>query len=152
MRRDYVTLEVRDTDQDGGERPSVVLTFEGPRETLADRLAGPDGEVLDRERVDVAFRFQTPVDAGEASGVFSLANRVTGEFVLEVNADAEAVLDLVGTARTGADRDDGDGCYRVLVRDEDEDVVAYEKRTLLVYDDDGNLLRGRSLIPSGVEL
>ena len=152
MRRDYVTLEVRETDQDEAERPTVVLTFEGPRETLDDRLADSEGEPLDRERVDVAFRLRTPVDADEAAGVFSLANRVTGEFVLEVNAEAEPILDLVDTVRRGGDLDDGDCRYRVVVRDEDSDVATYEKRTLLVYDEEGNLLRSHSLIPSGVEL
>jgi heat shock protein HspQ len=82
--------------------------------------------------------------------VFSLSNRVTGEFVLEVNTDAGPVLDLVETAREGAD---GRGaCYRVVVRQDETDVATYEKETLLVYDEEGNLLRQHSLIPSGVEL
>jgi hypothetical protein len=161
MRRDYVTLDVRDIDEDGTERPAVVLTFEGPTELLDDRLTDADGR-LDRERVDVAFRLQTPVDDDEATGVFSLANRVTGEFVLEVNADAGPVLDLVSAVRKGADPDDADGRYRIVVREGTADgeddpeggaaEVVYEKRTLLVYDEEGSLLRQHSLIPSGVEL
>ena len=63
---------------------------------------------------------------------------------------AASVLDIVETARGGSD--DHEACYRVVVRQGDEDVAVYEKETLLVYDDDGNLLRQHSLIPSGVEL
>jgi len=149
MRRDYVSLDVRNTDE-GDEQPAAVLTFDGPAEVLEERLANTEGEPLDREDVDVAFRYQTAVDADEATGVFSLAHRVTGDFVLEVNADADRVLDLVTAARDG--ETDGEGRYRVVVRRDNEDVAVYEKRTLLVYDDEGGLLRGHSLIPSGVEL
>jgi len=151
MRRDYVTLNVRHTDEDGDERPTAELTFDGPADVLDDRLGDADGDPLEGERIDVAFRFQTGADADAASGVFSLTNRVTGDFVLEVNADADPVLDLVSAARRGR-TDEDEGRYRVVVRRDGENVAVYEKRTLLVYDDEGSLLRQHSLIPSGVEL
>ena len=150
MRRDHVTLDVRYADPDGNQPPTAVLTVEESTDLLGERLVTFGGERLGADRIDVAFRFQTPVDAGDAAGVFSLSNRVTGEFVLEVNADAGPVLDIVETARDGSD--DHEACYRVVVRQGDEDVAVCEKETLLVYDDDGNLLRQHSLIPSGVEL
>jgi hypothetical protein len=150
MRRDYVTLDVRYTDPDGDQLPTAVLTVEGSADLLGERLVTAEGERLGADRIDVAFRLQTSVDDEEATGVFSLSNRVTGEFVLEVNADAGTVLDLVETARDGPDG--RDACYRVVVRQSDEEVAVYEKGTLLVYDEEGNLLRQRSLIPSGVEL
>jgi len=150
MRRDYVTLDVRYTDPDGDQLPTAVLTVEESTDLLGERLVTAAGERLGADRIDVAFRLQTAVDDDGATGVFSLSNRVTGEFVLEVNADAAAVLDLVETAR---DEPDGrDACYRVVVRQADEEVAVYEKGTLLVYDEEGNLLRQHSLIPSGVEL
>lgn len=152
MRRDYVTLDFRHADQDGDHLPTAVLTFEGPTEVLDERLTDSESDALESERIDVAFRLQTAADADDASGVFSLTNRVTGEFIVEVNAAAEAVLDLVGAARTDGDRDDTDARYRVAIREDGDDVAVYEKRTLLVYDDEGSLLRQHSLIPSGVEL
>jgi hypothetical protein len=150
MRRDYVTLDVRYDDPDGDQLPTAVLTVEESTDLLGERLVTAADERLGADRIDVAFRLQTPVDDDEASGVFSLSNRVTGEFVLEVNADAGDVLDLVETARDGSDG--RDACYRVVVRQSDEEVAVYEKSTLLVYDGEGNLLRQHSLIPSGVEL
>lgn len=150
MRRDYVTLELRHVDRDGDRLPTAVLAYDGPSDLLEERLTDAGGEPLDRERVDVAFRLRT-VD-GDATGVFSLTNRLTGEFVVEVNADADSVRELVDAARRDDDPDDADGCYRVVVERDGETVADYEKRTLLVYDDEGNLLRQRSLIPSGVEL
>ena len=82
-----------------------------------------------------------------------MTNRITGDFVLELNEDADDVLTFIRAAREyGHDADADDGRYRVEVRVDGEEAVAYEKQTFLVYDADGNLLRSHSLIPSGVEL
>jgi len=146
MRRDYVTLNLRHTGA-GDELPTVELTVNETPDLLDERLVTTEGERIDADGLDVAFRLQTPVDDEDTAGVFSLSNRITGEYVLEVNADATAVLELVDGAREGAD-----GSYRIVVRRDGETVATYEKGMLLVYDDEGNLLRGHSLIPSGVEL
>lgn len=152
MRRDYVTLNVRHVARDGDRLPTAELVVDEPADQLGDRLVAADGDRLGADAVDVAFRLQSPLDEADGSGVFSLSNRVTGEFVLEVNADTGAVLDLVDTARNADDRDGDDASYRVVVRRDDDAIATYGKRTLLVYDEDGNLLRQHSLIPSGVEL
>ena len=85
----------------------------------------------------------------DTTGVFSLTHRITGEYLLEVNADATDVLDLVDAAR---DRGEDDASYRIQVERADENPVVYEMDALLVYDKEGDLLRQHSLIPSGVEL
>jgi hypothetical protein len=149
MRRDYVTLAISQPDGADG-LPTVVLTVDEPTDDVVERLRTAEGDRFDGERLDAAFRLQTPVDADDASGVFSLSDRLTGEFVLEVNAPAEGILDLVDVARS-ADGDD-EGCYRIVVRTDEDRLATYEKRMLLVYDGEGDLLRGHSLIPSGVEL
>lgn len=146
MRRDYIDVDVRSADDSKAERPpAIALTFDGPTGLLADRLATGDGR-LDDEDVDVTYR-RTEADE---PGVLSLANRLTGEFVLEANVDAESVSALVDAAK-GADADD-DTCYEVRITDGEGDETVYEKRTLLVYDPDGSLRRQDSLIPGGVEL
>lgn len=152
MRRDYVSLDVRHVDGESEELPTVVLDVDEPTGLLEERLTAGAEDRLDADRLDVAFRLRAPVDEDDASGVFSLSNRITGEFVLEVNAGTAAVLDLVGSARDHDDPDGHDASYRVILREDGEPVTVYEKRTLLVYDDEGNLLRQHSLIPSGVEL
>jgi hypothetical protein len=158
MRRDYFELDVKQIDwvDAGGspEKPLVRIDFHGPEGMLTDRLTDSDGELLDDAETDVAYRLQGDVDDPEATGVVSVTNRITGDFVLELNEDAADVLQFIRAAReygkSAADGDDGQ--YRVEIRTDDGETVIYEKRTFLVYDADGNLLRGHSLIPSGVEL
>jgi len=156
MRRDYFSLEVRNVSwvDDGGTpaKPSVTIDFEGPEATLRQRLTGPDGDPLDAAGTDVAFRLQSGIEDPDAAGVVSVTNRVTGDFVLELNQDADDVIRFIRAAREYGKHADDDGLYSVTVRVDGEEVVAYEKRTFLVYDPEGNLLRQDSLIPSGVEL
>jgi len=146
MRRDYFTLGLRNVEDATDGQPTVHVEYHGPTDAYDARLT-PEGAV------DVAFRFQTPVGESDATGVFSIADRVTGEFVLEVNADATDVLTLIDAARAyGEATNDAEECYSVRLEEAGEHLFETEKRTLLVYDDDGDLLRQHSLIPSGVEL
>jgi hypothetical protein len=157
MRREYFQLEVDNVDwvDAGGEakKPLVRIDFRGPEGSLRERLTGPDGSFLEAAETDVSYRLQDAVDEPGAAGVVSVTNRITGDFVLELNEDAEDVLRFVRAAREyGKSADPDDGRYRVEISVDGEHAVNYEKQTFLVYDADGNLLRGRSLIPSGVEL
>jgi hypothetical protein len=156
MRRDYFTLDVRNV---GGEEepeepgiPTVTIDFDGPDDQLTERLTDESGAVLEASDLDVSYRLHGPVDDPDTEGVVAVTNRVTGDFVLELNADAGDVTRFVDAARAyGKDTDDGKR-YRVEVTIAGESFATYEKSTLLVYDADGGLLRGHSLIPSGVEL
>lgn len=158
MRRDYFQLDVENIDwveTDGDpEKPLVQIDFRGPEESLRERLAGTEGSLLDAEETDVAYRLQDTIDNPDATGVVSVTNRITGDFVLELNEEADGVLRFIRAAREygqyAADPDEGR--YRVEISVDGEHLVSYEKQTFLVYDADGNLLRGQSLIPSGVEL
>lgn len=150
MRRDYFDLDVDGVD-DGQRKPSVLLSFDGPSQMLAERL-DDDGTVLDADEVDVAFRYTTAVDADAAEGVFSITNRLTGEYILETNVPAASIMTLVETARGDEAADADGGRYLIHISEDDEEVVSYDKRTLLVYDRDGDLRRQYSLIPGGVEL
>lgn len=158
MRRDYFELDVRNVNwvDSGGEpsKPLVRIDFHGPDGMLRERLTGVDGELLAAKETDVAFRLQGPhEDDPEAPGVVGVTNRVTGDFVLELNEEADDVLQFIRAAREyGRNSGDDDGRYRVEIRIDGEPLADYEKRTFLVYDADGNLLRRKSLIPSGVEL
>ncbi|MEF8842396.1 MAG: DUF5793 family protein [Haloarculaceae archaeon] len=156
MRRDYFTLDVRNIGDargpEGAGIPTVTIDFDGPDDQLTERLTDESGTVLEAGDLDVSYRLHGPVDDDDTEGVVAVTNRVTGDFVLELNADAGDVTRFVGAARAyGKDTDDGKR-YRVEVAIEGEPFATYEKSTLLVYDSDGGLLRGHSLIPSGVEL
>jgi hypothetical protein len=149
MRRDYFTVTTRTPAETDAalDRPTIEVGYAGPADELQDALTDDAGEPLPASAIDVTCRLQ---DAGrDGDCVLALTHRLTGEFLLEANAAASDVLDLAEAAR---DAGEGEGCYRVrLAAEEGEDRV-YDVETLLVYDADGNLLRGRSLIPSGVEL
>jgi hypothetical protein len=143
MRREYFTLQ---TQAGEDARPTITIEYDGPEADLQAALRDDAGEVLPADALDVTCRL---LEAGTEGGcVLGLTHRLTGEFLLEVNATAAAVLDLVDAARANGDED---ATYRVRVKSDDTEIT-YDKETLLVYDGEGNLLRGRSLIPSGVEL
>jgi hypothetical protein len=157
MRRDYFTLEVRNVDwveeDTEAKKPTVLIDFEGPASTLRERLTGTEDDLLDAGETDVAFRLQGPVDDDDTTGVVSVTNRITGDFILELNEDADDVLKFITAAREyGKATGDMDGRYHVEISINGDDLVEYDKSTFLVYNDEGNLLRQHSLIPSGVEL
>lgn len=147
MRRDYFDANVRNDDEQ--DVPTLVITFDGPAGLLADRLVTNDG-TLDASEIDVTYRLKMTPDGEDAGGVLSIADRLTGEFLLEANVDPDGVKSLVRTAK----RTDGDDetRYRVRLTDSDGKSTVYDKETFLVYDAEGSLLRQQSLIPGGVEL
>ncbi len=156
MRRDYFELDVTNVDwaAEGGApaQPLVEIDFSGPGETLRERLSDTDGDLLAGEDVDVAFRLQDQLNGDEsAPGVVAVTNRVTGEYVLELNEQSEDVLGFIEAAKAYVDAEE-EGGYRVIVSIDGDEMVEYEKETFLVYDADGEFLRERSLIPPGVEL
>jgi len=158
MRRDQFTMAVQSPD---GRPPTLDIVYDGPAAELHERLRA-DEQSLSADELDVAFRHLAPSGAeGDDTdstdrttntdpdeGVFSLTHRLTGAYVLEVNVDITAIRAVVAAAR---DVDD-DARYRVRIRTEEGDNSVYEMSALFVYDSDGELLRQRSLIPSGVEL
>lgn len=149
MRRDYFALDVSRGD-DG--LPTARIDYDGPTDQLADRLEGHEGERLHPDEIDVAYRLQGDEDDETSTGVVAVTNRVTGEFIVELNADAETVFAFIGDAREYGNQSDGESRYVLTVAVDGEERFAAEKSTLLVYDAEGELRRGRSLIPSGVEL
>ena len=152
MRRDYFELTVEGVGDDAGERatPLVRIDFHGPEGLLRDRLSDADGDLLSASAIDVAFRLREPLESGDAEGVVGVTNRFTGDFVLELNETADDVLPFIHAARESVDGDDAR--YRVEINLDGDRLVSYDKETFLVYNQDGNLLRSESLIPSGVEL
>jgi len=157
MRRDHFELAAHNVDWvetgDPPAEPRVVIDFDGPEETLTDRLTDPDGKLLGASETDVTYRLQDPLDDPDAMGVVGVTDRITGDFLLELNEDADDVLRFVRAAREyGQSTDDDGGRYSVVIRIDGDTVATYSKSTFLVYDANGSLLRSKSLIPSGVEL
>ncbi len=157
MRRDHFDLDVRNLDwvTDGGEpqQPVALISFSGPTDELVRRLRGPDDRPLAGDDIDVGFRLRDPFEeSDEPTGVVSVANRLTGDFLFETNESAEDVFAFITAAREyGQVTNTAESRYRIELSYDDE-TVTYEKATFLVYDNEGDLLRSQSLIPSGVEL
>ncbi|MFC7071829.1 DUF5793 family protein [Halovenus rubra] len=147
MRRDNFTVTVRLPDSDG--RPALDIEYTGPAMTLTNQLTDESDDPYAPEKIDTAFRLQGSLDKEDTTGVFSLTHRVTGEYLLEVNAPAETVFDLIHTAR---DTNEDTSSYILHIERGDKKPISHEMDTLFVYDSDGDLLRQHSLIPSGVEL
>ncbi len=149
MRRDHFTVTVRQPDSfDDTESPRLEIEYTGPTETLTAQLGDDHGNLYPSNMLDAGFRVQQSDDEHE-QGVFSLTHRMTGEYLLEVNVEADTIRDVVRRARNA---DDGNGSYFIHIQRRDDDPVRYEMDALLFYDSDGQLVRQQSLIPSGVEL
>lgn len=157
MRRDYFTLDVHGTDwidtESDPERPTVIIDFDGPASLLEKRFSGVTSEFLDGTEIDVAYRYLTEIDADETDGVVSITDRLTGDYVLELNTAGKHVRHFVRAAREyGAHSDDDAYRYRIDIRIDGETIVTYDKQIFLIYNNEGELLREHSVIPSGVEL
>jgi len=156
MRRDYFTLDVRNVgwiaSGDDPQKPTVLINFDGPSSTLRERLTGTEDVLLEASETDVAFRLQGSLDEPGTTGVVGVTNRITGDFILELNEKATDVLQFIRAARRYGESTDDEAGYHVQLKINGEDVVSYDKNTFLVYNEEGNLLRQHSLIPSGVEL
>lgn len=156
MRREQFSPDITNVawldDDDDPSKPTLTVGFDGSASSLRDRLLDTDGELLESEAIDVSFRLQGRHDDPEAAGVVALTSRHTGDYVLELNVDADEILTFVRAARRYGERRNDAGRYHVEIVIDDEPIVTYDKRTLLVYSRDGELLRQHSLIPSGVEI
>lgn len=140
MKREQFDLDVVSPSADSPDCPTLAITYDGSIASLLDRLSTPADGGVGPDDVDVAFRL-----LDEQRGVLSVADRFTGRFLCELDAAADRVTDVVAAA------EETDGRYRIELAGTD-DTWAVEKRTLLVYDADGHLLRTCSLIPGSVEL
>ncbi|MFB6300956.1 MAG: DUF5793 family protein [Halobacteriales archaeon] len=156
MRREYFSLDVTnvdwvDTDTDPA-KPTLTITFEGAEATLRDQLKDADGEILEASETDVNFRLQGSLEDEEPAGVVAVTNRITGDFVCELNVDAEDIFAFITAARRYGEQTDDDVRYQAIIQIDGDSIVTYNKQTLLVYSEDGELLRQHSLIPGNVEI
>jgi len=119
---------------------------------LTERMTAEGDAPLTADEIDVTFRLRDELQAPDATGVVALTNRITGEYVLECNAVAADVIEFVRTARRYSEETDEASLYTIDLATDGGSITTYEKRTLLVYSEAGELLREYSLIPGGVEI
>lgn len=156
MRREQFTLEVlhvswvdEDTDP---EQPVLSITFDGDQSSIEPRLTTGSGRILDDQTIDISIRLQDAQDDSTPGGVVAVTNREIGEYIAEINVDMEEMLTFITAARRYGESTDDIARYAARINTTEGTVASFEKRTLLVYSNDGELLRQHSLIPSGVEI
>lgn len=156
MRREQFTLDVTDVawiDGDADpEMPCLKIAYDGDPEELATGLEDAYGERLDADEIDVTVRLQGDIGSDDAHGIIAMTSRVTGDYLLETRISAPDIVTFTRAARRFGDHTEGTSRYRISLLVDGEISAEYEKRTLLVYSEDGDLLRHHSLIPSGVEI
>lgn len=154
MDREQLSITVQHTDEgdtDSSKQPLLCITCHGPASDLNDALPTPDGEISG-ECIDVAVRLQPPVENEPERAVLSLSQRVTGQFILEAPLKTPRLWEFIDAANQYAAAVNTEHCFSLRVQTHDEHVAIHDKRTLLVYDSNGVLLRTQSLIPHSIEI
>lgn len=156
MRRESLTLTVSGVSwvEDGSDprRPTLTVAFDGDPAALEAQLRDGVGDPLHAGSIDLAVRLHGLPDDPDARGVVAVADRVTGDYALEVDTVAADLLAFLEAARRFGEQTGEAERYHVRFVADGETVARYEKETLLVYGPDGQLLRQHSLIPNGVEI
>lgn len=140
MHREDFTVRTRPGDRG---RPVVEIEYDGPRERLTDRLAVVTAAPIGPDDLEVAIR---PAPATRGGAILAIAGAATGAYLLETPVDPGAI-DRV----TSAARDRGVETVAVVLRPIDNDPIEFDTRTLLVYDQSGEIRHDRSLVPGGVQ-
>ena len=156
MRREQFTLEMLHVEWvDEGtdpEQPVVSISFDGDQLSIKPRLTANDGDILDDQTIDISIRLQDAPENAPPGGVIAVTNREIGEYIAEINVDMEEMLTFITAARRYGESTDDIARYAARINTDEGTIASFEKRTLLVYSNDGELLRQHSLIPSGVEI
>lgn len=131
--------------------PCLQVQIDIPEEMSIERLRGPDGEYYESDDVDVFYRHQ-PVEPPVESGVLSLADRLTGEYILEIPASPHLIEKAVYAVQEYGTHQEVNPQFETKIQIGDRQLASFSKETLLIYAIDDELLRDRSLIPSGIEI
>lgn len=145
MRRDYFTLDVTNEE---ASATRVTIDFDGPSGSFDERLTDDTGAPLTGDQLDIAYRLLGDSMEPGTAGVLGVTNRITGDFVLECNADAGRIAQFIEAVR----KQETDGRYQFVIRANDRMVLSCDRDLFLVYSQNDDLLRQHSLIPSGIEL
>lgn len=155
MDNDTLTVTLTNVDWlDSGQQPQIPCLhsqFGGSEEKLADRFRAPDGGHYTPDEIDIFYRHQSTEPPVE-SGVLGLADRLTGEYILEMTTSPQLIEKLIYAVKQYGKRTDTTPQYQIDLRTETDQLATLKNDTLLVYGTDEPLLRRQSLIPSGIEI
>lgn len=131
--------------------PVLHLQFGGHSEELIDQMSKTGTGNEYPEDIDIAFQLRTSPDDSNATGVLAVSDRLTGEYLLELEVATERIFAFVRCVHEYADATGDEVEYIVSLDAEDGTAMEFQKNVLLVRMTDGELYRSRSLIPPWVE-
>ena len=102
--------------------------------------------------LEVFYRQQSSEHAASAAGVLSIADGVTGEYLLEQPMSPQRINQFVHAVGQYAEQTDNDSKYTVSFVEADTQLRAYTQDSLLIYSSEGELIPERSLIPTQAEV
>lgn len=140
MYREDFTVRTRTGDRG---RPVVAIEYDGPRERLLARVDSVTATPIGPDDLEVAIR---PAPATKGEAVLAITGATTGAYLLETPVDLDAIV-----AVTTAARERDVETVAVVVRPIDGDPVEFDTRTILLYDESGQIRHDRSLVPGGVQ-
>lgn len=155
MRRDKLSVELvnaHSPERSEPKLPRFVVRFDGPETELASRFHNPADSVYTPEQLDVSFREQAPSNGSPSTGVFSVSDRLTGDYLFEVTASTGLIGAFSDAVRRYTEATEAAPRYEVALWAAETERAVFTKHTFLVFQQDGTLLRHHCVIPASVEL
>jgi len=156
MRREEFSLETRHVEPEQGAAtaplPTLRLDFDGSAAELRSAFQGADGQPLSEEDIELSLRLTSDFEKPDPDGVLAVTNRLTGDFICELNVRAKEIFEFLAAAKRRGSAVEGSPKYRVQFFTKGNPIRTAELDTLLVYTKAGDLRESESLLPSSVEL
>lgn len=133
------------------ESPQLVIQYDGSEIALAKRFLGTDGSGYTPDELDLFYREQVSDSPLTSNGVLGVSDRITGEYLFEINTSTAVIEEFAYAIRQYAEASETPARYEVALWVEDSEVAVFTKETFLVYQPDGTLLRHQSLTPRSIE-
>lgn len=134
------------------EQPYLSITFDGPEEELKERFRKSKDSGYTPDDLDFCYRIQQSSHPTVSGGVFSVSDRLTGEYLFEIDVSVKTIEKFVYAVRRYATTRDEETRYGVEIRVGNRPVAEFGKEIFLVYGSERTLLRHRSLIPDEIEI
>lgn len=138
-------------DEQQVQEPCLHIQFNEPEPELIARFCNPEQTIYIPSDIDVFYRQQS-TDPPVESGVLGVAERQTGDYILETTTSPSIIEKLVYAVRRYSEKTESEKRYQCRVWAETHHVVTFESDTLLIYGTDGSVLRHQSLIPRNIEI
>ena len=126
--------------------PALVVIFEGRSLACIDRLREFSVDESLPEQLDVLFRVN--LEDPDIPGVLGIGNRLTGDYLLEIEVDRTRIFRFVDVVHRYADETGRGVQYDLWISSGDGLVMDYALQVLQVYSYDGDIIRNRSILPT----